>query len=154
MYGHTKESAIMMKPVIDCALDAFIGGLPGDISIFVETRNPEDLSEAFEHAMHAEKRQTYAEKPRNAASSYHIARPREFASERQRSPSPSTKKMEHSEKQVKSERPSSKGNTTTLAMTGPSTPTNQAPMYTSMYHHILINLIISLNIRIPFFNIG
>ena len=25
-YGHTKESAIMMKPVIDCALDAFIWG--------------------------------------------------------------------------------------------------------------------------------
>ena len=47
-YGPTKESAIMMKPVIDCALDAFIRGLPDDISIFVDTRNPKDLSEAFE----------------------------------------------------------------------------------------------------------
>ena len=27
-YGHTKESIIMMKPVVDCALDAFIRGLP------------------------------------------------------------------------------------------------------------------------------
>ena len=58
-YGHTKESAIMMKPVIDCALDAFIRGLPDDISIFVDTRNPKDLNQAFEHALHAEERQTY-----------------------------------------------------------------------------------------------
>ena len=54
-YGHTKESIIMMKPVVDCALDVFIRGLPDDISIFVDTRNPKDLSEAFEHALHAEK---------------------------------------------------------------------------------------------------
>ena len=57
-YGHTKESAVIMKPVIDCALDAFIRGLPDDISIFVDTRNPKDLSKAFEHALHAEERQT------------------------------------------------------------------------------------------------
>ena len=53
-YGQAKESAIVMKPVIDCALDAFIRDLPDDISIFVDTRNPKDLSEAFEHALHAE----------------------------------------------------------------------------------------------------
>ena len=131
-YGHTDESAIMMKPVIDCASDAFIRCLPDDISIFVDTRNPKDLSEAFEHALHAEEQQTYTEKAGNAASSYHIARPREFASERRRSPSSFSKQMEDSEKQVKSERPSSKGSTT-LTITGPSSPTNQAPMYTSMY---------------------
>ena len=90
-YGHTKENAIMMKPVIDCALDAFIRGLPDDISIFVDTCNPKDLSEAFEHAQNADEPQTYTEKARNAASSYHIARPREFASEWQRSPSPFSK---------------------------------------------------------------
>ena len=55
-YGHVKESLIMMKPVIDCALDAFIRGLLDDISIFMDTRNPRDLSEAFEHALHAEER--------------------------------------------------------------------------------------------------
>ena len=131
-YGHIKESVIMIKPVIDCALDPFIRGLPDDISIFVDTRNPKDLSEAFEHALHAEERQAYTQKARNAASSYHFARPREFASERQRSPSPCSKQMEHTEKQVKPERLSSKGSTS-LAMTGPSTPTNQAPMYESMY---------------------
>ena len=53
-YGHTKESVIMMKPVNECALDAFIRGLSDDISIFVDTRNPKNLSEAFEHALHAE----------------------------------------------------------------------------------------------------
>ena len=63
-YGHTKESAIMMKPVIDCALDAFIRGLPDDISIFVDTRNPKDLSEAFDHALHPEERQKYTLSPR------------------------------------------------------------------------------------------
>ena len=131
-YGHTKESAIIMKPVIDCALDACFRGLPDDISIFVDIRNPKDLSEAFEHALHAKVRQTYTEEARNAVSSYHIARPREFSSERQGSPSRFSKQMEHSEKQVKSERPSSMGSIT-LTMTGPSTPTNQAPMYTSMY---------------------
>ena len=38
-YGHVKESLIMMKPMIDCALDVFISGLPDDISIFLDTRN-------------------------------------------------------------------------------------------------------------------
>ena len=61
-YGHVKESSIMMKPVIDCALDAFIRGLPDYISIFVDTRNPRDLSEAFEHSLHAEERQRYTER--------------------------------------------------------------------------------------------
>ena len=48
------ESTIMMKPVVNCALDAFIKGLPDEISTFVHTRNPKDLSEALEHAAHIE----------------------------------------------------------------------------------------------------
>ena len=46
-YGHVKESLIMMKEVIDCALDAFIRSNPNEISIFLDTNNPRDLSEAF-----------------------------------------------------------------------------------------------------------
>ena len=80
-YGHVKESSIMMKPVIDCALDAFIRGFPDDISIFVDTRNPRDLIEAFKHALHAEERQRYTEKSKNAVSSYHIMRPRDDVSD-------------------------------------------------------------------------
>ena len=37
----------MMKPVVDCALDAFIKGLPDEMSMFVNTRNPKDLSDAL-----------------------------------------------------------------------------------------------------------
>ena len=87
-YGHVKESLIMMKPVIDCALDAFIRGLPDDISIFVHTRTPRDLSETFEHALHAEESQRYTDKSKNAVSSYHIMRPRDDISDQPRSPSP------------------------------------------------------------------
>ena len=45
-----------MKPVMDCALDAFIKGLPDGMSTFVDTRNLNDLSEALEHALHIEER--------------------------------------------------------------------------------------------------
>ena len=47
----------MMKPVIDCTLDALITGLSDWISIYIDTRNPNDHSEAFEHALHVEQRQ-------------------------------------------------------------------------------------------------
>ena len=50
------ESTIMMKPVVDCALDAFIKGLPDEMSTFADTRNPKDLSEALEHALYIEER--------------------------------------------------------------------------------------------------
>ena len=43
--------------MIDCALDAFIRSVPDDISIFVDTNNPRDLSEEFQHALHAEEGQ-------------------------------------------------------------------------------------------------
>ena len=127
-YGHTKESIIMMKPVVDCALDAFIRGLPDDISIFVDTRNPKDLSEAFEHALHAEERHKYSEK-NSMASSYHIARPRERVFECPRSPSPFSKQMDNSEKYAKSEGSSLKGNTTTLATTRPNPNMAMGAMY-------------------------
>ena len=41
------ESTIMMKPVVDCALDAFIKSLPDEMSTFVDTRNPKNLGEAL-----------------------------------------------------------------------------------------------------------
>ena len=82
-----------MKLVVDCALHAPIRGLPDDISIFVDTWNTKDLSEAFEHALHAEERRKYTEKARNVASSYHISRTREHVPERPRSPSPLSKQI-------------------------------------------------------------
>ena len=113
-YGHTNETVIMMKPVVDCALDAFIRGLSDDISIFVDTRNFKNLSKAFKHALNAEERHKYSEK-NNMASSYHIARPRERVPECPRSPSPSSKQMDDSGKYAKSERPSSTENSTAPA---------------------------------------
>ena len=77
----------MIKSVIDCALDAFIRGLLENILIFIDTRNPKDLSKAFEHALHAEERQKYTEKTRNTASAYHITRSRDYILERLSSPS-------------------------------------------------------------------
>ena len=71
------ESTIMMKPVVDCALDAFIKGLPDEISTFVDTINPKDLSEALEHALHIEERLRQTERLRSSASSYHIMRQNE-----------------------------------------------------------------------------
>lgn len=37
------ESKTMMKPVLQCARDAFIRGLPQEMSNFVDTRNPKTL---------------------------------------------------------------------------------------------------------------
>ena len=82
----------MMKPVMDCALNAFFRGLPDDMSIFVDTRNPKDLSEALEYALHIEERLNYAEKSRAVASSYHVSR-KDTEPERPRSPSPYSKLM-------------------------------------------------------------
>ena len=91
-YGDEPESSIMMKPVIDCALDAFIRGLPEDMSIFVDTRNPKDLSEALEYALHIEERLNYAEQSRAVASSYHVSR-KDTEPERPRFLSPYSKLM-------------------------------------------------------------
>ena len=64
-----------MKPVTDCALDAFIPGLPDEMLTFVDTRNPRPLDEAYEYALHVEERQRYTEKARVASvSTYHVAR--------------------------------------------------------------------------------
>ena len=46
----------MKKPVVDCALYAFIKGLPDEISTFVDTRNPKDVVKALEHVLHIEER--------------------------------------------------------------------------------------------------
>lgn len=82
------ESTIIMQPVIDCALESFIRGLPEEMSIFVDTRNPANLEEALEHAIRAEERQKYSEKSR--ASSYHITR----AEDRPRPTSPYSRQVE------------------------------------------------------------
>ena len=83
----------MMKPMVDCALDAFIKGLPDEMSTFVDTRNPKDLSEALEHALHIEERLRQTERLRPSASSYHIMHKNEKIPERARSPSPYTRQM-------------------------------------------------------------
>ena len=46
----------MRKPVVDCALDAFIKGLLNEMSTLVDTKNPKDLGKALEHALHIEER--------------------------------------------------------------------------------------------------
>ena len=61
-----------MKPVVGCAFEAFIKGLPDEMSTFVDTRNPKDFSEAIEHAFHIEKRLGQTERVRLSVSSYHI----------------------------------------------------------------------------------
>ena len=97
-YGQTKASEIMLIPVIDCALDAFIRGLPEEMSKFVDTRNPKDLSEAIECALHIEERENYTHKSRNVASSFHVSR-RDEESPHQRSPSPFSKQSSPTERQ-------------------------------------------------------
>ena len=52
--GSIDNTANMMKPVTDCALDAFIRGLPDEMLTFVDTRNPRTLDEAYEYALHVE----------------------------------------------------------------------------------------------------
>ena len=64
----------MLKPVLDCALDAFIRGLPDDMSIFVDTRNPRDLSEVMEYALHIEERLDYTENTRALTSTFHVTK--------------------------------------------------------------------------------
>ena len=48
--GPTDNTSSMMKPVTDCALDAFIHGLPEEMLTFVDTRNPRNLDEAYERS--------------------------------------------------------------------------------------------------------
>ena len=114
----------MMKPVIDCALDAFIRG----ISIFDDTRNPKNLSESFEHALHAEERHRDSEK-NCMVSSYHIVRPRESVFEYAHSPRPFSKQMDNSGKYAKSEGSSSNVNTSTSATLKPNLNMALGAMY-------------------------
>ena len=67
----------MMKPVVDCALNAFIEGLPGEVSTFADTRNLKDLSEALKHALHIQERLKQTERVRPSVSSYHIVQQNE-----------------------------------------------------------------------------
>ena len=62
----------MMKPVVDCAVDAFIKGFPGEMSTFVNTRHPKDLGEALKHALNIEERLGQTERVRSSVLSYHI----------------------------------------------------------------------------------
>ena len=145
-YADEPESSIMMKPVIDCALDAFIRGLPDDMSIFVDTGNPKDLSEALEYALHIEERLNYAEKSRAVASSYYISH-KDTEPERPRSPSSYSKLMNSI---LKNEQKPATGNQKTVTF-GPSHagipsgsyPQNYAPYppphSTEKTHHLQVN---------------
>ena len=66
------ETTIMMKLVVNCALDAFIKGLPDEMSALVDTRNPKSLSEALEHVLHIDEKQKQTERVRPSVSSYYI----------------------------------------------------------------------------------
>ena len=59
----------MMKPVVSCALDAFIKDLPDELPTFVDTGNPKDLVEALEYALHIEERLRQTERVRPSAES-------------------------------------------------------------------------------------
>lgn len=83
------ESEIIMQPIVENAFRAFVRGLPDEMSTFVDTRNPGNLQEAFEHALYAEERRNYAERTR--ASLYHITR----SDDRARSPSPYSRQVEN-----------------------------------------------------------
>ena len=73
-YGQEKESSIILRPIIECALDAFIRGLPDEISTFVDIRSPADGSEALEYALQAEERLRYTDKSKGLAFSFHVSR--------------------------------------------------------------------------------
>ncbi|XP_043464123.1 uncharacterized protein LOC122499714 [Leptopilina heterotoma] len=83
-----RECDIILQPIRDCALDAFVKGLPTEISKFVDARNPHNMEEALEYALHAEERENYSERPRST--SYHINK----IEERPRPPSPYSKQLE------------------------------------------------------------
>ena len=121
------ESTIMMKPVVDCALDAFIRGLPDEMSTFVDTRNPRDLGEALEHALHIEERLRQTERVRPFASSYHIMRQNEKIPERARSPSPYTRQMVKPDKAERTKGEASPEVSNLRNPTSPHQPFHQYP---------------------------
>jgi hypothetical protein len=53
-YGDSAQE--MLKPVYECALDAFLRGLPDEIARSVDTRDPKNLEEALQHAVRIETR--------------------------------------------------------------------------------------------------
>ena len=76
------------------------------MSTFVDTRNPKDIHEAYEHALHVEERLQYGDKARDkSAYDYHVSCYAETTSNRARSPSPYSRLMEgtsRTREQVKS----------------------------------------------------
>ena len=127
-YRQEKESNIMLKPVLDCALDAFIRGLPDDMSIFVDTRNPRDLSEAMEYALHIEERLDYTEKTRALASTFHATK-RDGEFENRRPLSPYTTQMASTDKHEKVSHENSKMVTFEQNSTHPSSTVPQSTSY-------------------------
>lgn len=64
------ESEYMIEPILSCALDSFARGFPSEISTFVYTRNPKDLSAAYAHALHIEEKLKTSLK--KEAKNYHV----------------------------------------------------------------------------------
>ena len=138
-YGQEKESNIMLKPVLDCALDAFIRGLPDDMSIFVDTRNPRDLSEAMEYALHIEERLDYTEKTRALASTFHVTK-RDGEFENRRPLSPYTTQMASTDKHEKVSHENSKMVTFEQNSTHPSSTVPQSTPYPQFPHPFYGNM--------------
>ena len=70
------------------------------MSIFVDTRNPRDLSKAVEYALHIEERLDYTEKTRALASTFHVTK-RDGESENRHPVSPYTRQMASTDKHEK-----------------------------------------------------
>ena len=97
------------------------------MSTFVDTRNPKDLGEALEHALHLEERLRQTERVRPSASSYHIMRQNEKIPERVRSPIPYTSKMVKTDK---AERAKGEVSREVSNLRNPTSP-HQPPQYPS-----------------------
>lgn len=119
---NTPESEIMMWPIIDCALEAFIRGLPEEMSTFVDTRNPTNLEEAFEHALRAEERHKYTSR----GSSYHISR----SEEHPRPPSPYSRQVERNPNSFTSDKRKVGSDKESNPAKTPRNPTNEVLQFT------------------------
>ena len=67
----------MMKPVIDCALDATIKCLQDEMSTFVDSRNPKNLCNAHDHTLYTEESVKQTDTVKSFVSLYHIIRKKE-----------------------------------------------------------------------------
>lgn len=54
--SYSYDAKLMMHPVLECAFEAFLRGLPDDMARYVDVRNPKNLDKAVEYAIRFETR--------------------------------------------------------------------------------------------------